>query len=453
MTHVRFSLDREIPVVSDVDVLVVGGGPAGIAAAVSAARQGCRVTLAEREFCLGGTATGGLVGPFMTCSDPQGKHQIIRGFFEEIIHRLVAVGGAMDPMSITKCDGHSSWHDKGHNNVTPFNTEALKLVAEEMCEEAGVSLLYGMQAMDVQKSADGKRLSGVVFLAKEGPVFVRAKAFVDGTGDGDVAALAGCPMMCGEEGTGEMQAGGLFFLMEGIDEEVFQKRYEQNGGTHAMRFCDIIEQAAQNGDYPIPRRRMGIYKSCDGTWWANITRIPHVDGTKSADLTHIAREGRKQIAAYMKFLHKYVPGAEKARLVASAAMPGVRETRRIRGAFVMQERSIVDGEMFDDRILILSNSRDTHAGLVGLYIPQDRNYSLPYRILLPQGVENLLAAGRNVSCDRPTLAAIRVMPPCFGMGQAAGIAASLVIETGASCADIHVDELQHRLLAQGAYLG
>ena len=448
----RFLMDRDIPVSADVDVLVVGGGPAGIAAAVSAARQGRSVLLAEREFCLGGTATGSLVGPFMTCTDPQGKQQIIRGFFLELVERLVKAGGAEDPMSITKCDGHSSWHEKGHNNVTPFNADVLKCVAEEMCLEAGVQLLYGVQAMDVQKSSDGARLTGVVFLAKEGPVFVRAKAVVDCTGDGDVATIAGCPMMCGEEGTGEMQAAGLFFRIEGIDEELFQKRFEK-GGTDAMRFTDIITRAAENGEYPIPRRRMGLYKSCDGTWCANITRIPDVDATKSADLTRIAVEGRKQMVAYMKFLHKYVPGAEHARLVSSAAMPGVRETRRIQGAFVMQEQSIVDGEMFPDRILILSNSRDTHVGLTGVYIPQDRNYSLPYRMLVPQGVDNLLAAGRNVSCDRHTLAAIRVMPPCFGMGQAAGIAAALAVETGATCAGIEVVELQKRLVQQGAFLG
>ncbi|MBR0459814.1 MAG: FAD-dependent oxidoreductase [Victivallales bacterium] len=445
-------MERDIPVISDVDILVVGGGPAGLAAAISAARQGRSVALAEREFCLGGTATGSLVGPFMTCSDPDGKQQIIRGFFEELVRRLVAAGGAEDPMSITKCDGHSSWHVKGHNNVTPFHSEILKVVAEEMCEEAGVQLLYGLQAMDVQKSADGARLTGVFFLAKEGPVFVRAKAFVDCTGDGDVAFFAGCPMMQGATDTGEMQAAGFFFEVEGIDEEVFQKRFEK-GGTDAMRYSDIIQRAADNGDYPIPRRRMGLYKSCDGTWRANITRIPDVDGTKSADLTRIVVEGRKQMTAYMKFLHKYVPGAEQTRLVRSASMPGVRETRRILGSFVMNEQSIINGEMFPDRILILSNSRDTHAGLIGCYIPQDRNYSLPYRILVPQGVDNLLAAGRNVSCDRPTLAAIRVMPPCFGMGEAAGVAVSLAIETGAACASIDVAELQKRLQAQGAYLG
>lgn len=451
MKTCRYMFDREVPVAAETDVLVVGGGPAGIAAAVCAARRGKQVLLAERAMCLGGTATGGLVGPFMTCSDPRGTRPLIRGFYEELVRRLVAAGGAIDPMTMGNCDAYSSWHGFGHRNLAPFNSETLKFVAEEMCLERGVRLLYGVQALDVCRSADGRRLDGVYFAAKEGVVFIGAKMVVDCTGDGDVAAFAGCPMFKGDERTGEMQAGGLFFLLDGIDEAVLQARKERLG-WESMRFEAEIAAAVANGEYPVPRRRLGLYKSCDGTWRANITRIPGVDGTRSEDLTKIAVEGRRQIAAVVKFLRKYVPGCEQVRLRESAAMPGVRETRRIHGDFVLEEQSLIDGEVFPDTVLVCSNSRDNHFGLVGKYIPAETNYTLPYRILLPRGADNLLAAGRDVSCSRPVLSAIRVMPPCFGMGQAAGNAAVLALEEGAPCAGIDTGELQKRLREENVVL-
>ena len=447
----RYVLERDVPVIAETEILVVGGGPAGIAAAVCAARRGRRVLLAERCLCLGGTATGGLVGPFMTCSDPEGTKQLIRGFFAELVQRLVAADGAIDPMTMANCDAHSSWHEFGHRNLTPFNSETLKLVAEELCLEAGVQLLYGVQAMDVRRSPDGRRLEGVYFAAKEGLVFVGAQAVVDCTGDGDVAALAGCPMLKGDEATGEMQAAGLFFLLEGIDEAAFQERKERLG-WESMRFETEIAAAVANGEYPIPRRRLGLYKSCDGTWRANVTRIPGVDGTRSEDLTRIAVEGRRQIAAAVRFLRRYVKGCERVRLRESAALPGVRETRRIHGDFVLGEQSLIDGEVFPDAILVCSNSRDNHFGLVGKYIPSARSYTLPYRILLPRNADNLLAAGRNVSCSRAVLSAIRVMPPCFGMGQAAGNAAVLALEANVPCSAIDTDELRKRLLAENVVL-
>lgn len=451
MKTISYKKECELQAYREVDVLVVGGGPAGISAAVCAGRRGVKVLLCERDMSLGGTATNGLVGPFMTCSDPKGERMLIRGFFEELVNRLIAVGGAIDPMSIANCDGYSSWHEFGHRNVTPFNSEALKFEAESMCLESGVELLYGVQGMDVILSKSGDRLDGVVFLGKEGLLFIAAKVVIDCTGDGDVAHLAGCPMMKGDETTGEMQAGSLFFVIDGVNEAALQARKDAKG-WQAMRFTDEINQAVEAGEYPIPRRRLGMYKSNDGTWRCNITRIPDVDGSTTAGQNKIMQVGRVQIAAILKFLRKYVRGCESIRLVSSATLPGIRETRRIRGSFVMEESSIVAGEMFPDRILILSNSRDAHIGLVGRYIPQEVVYSLPYRMLVPQGVGNLLAAGRNVSCDRSTLSAIRVMPPCFGLGQAAGNAAVLAVRDKCSCAEIDVAELQDWLRQENVVL-
>ena len=451
METVHFKLEQDIPVFAEEEILVVGGGAAGIAAAYCAARRGHRVMLAERSYCLGGTATSGLVGPFMTSSDPDGTRQIIRGFFRELVDRLIAAGGAMEPMNMKNCDAYSSWHLYGHHNLTPFNAETLKFEAESMCLEQGVRLLYGVQAVEVRKSSDGKKIDGVVFAAKEGYIYVRAKMVIDCTGDGDIATLAGCPMMKGEESDGEMQAAGLFFSVAGIDEKVFQERYKTLG-WESLRYEKEISEAVKNGEYPVPRRRLGLYKAEDDTWRANITRIPDVDGTKSDDLTKIMVEGRKQISAIMKFLRKYVKGCENIRLVKSAEFPGIRETRRIKGNFIMQGKSVHESEIFPDAILLLSNSVDFHKGLVGNYQPCKGIYSLPYRILLPSGVENLLAAGRCVSCDREVLAAIRVMPPCFGMGQAAGNAAALALDSGTVPAAIDTKELQDRLRSEGVVL-
>lgn len=451
MKTFHYHSDREIPVIAEPEILVVGGGPAGIAAAYCAARRGHQVLLAERSYCLGGTATSGLVGPFMTSSDPEGKKQIIRGFFRELVDRLIAAGGALEPMALENCDAHTSWHLHGHHNVTPFNAETLKFEAESMCLEQNVRLLFGVQAAETVKSADGKRIDGVVFAAKEGFVYVRAKMVIDCTGDGDIAFMAGCPMMKGDEKDGEMQAAGLFFSLEGIDEAVFQKRY-QTLGWESLRYEKEIAEAAANGEYPIPRRRLGLYKADDNTWRANITRIPDVDGTKSEDLTKIMVEGRKQIGAILKFLRKYVKGCENVRLLKTAEFPGIRETRRIKGEFIMQGKSVREAEIFPDAILLLSNSIDFHKGLIGDYRPCQTVYSLPYRMLVPQGADNLLAAGRCVSCDREVLAAIRVMPPCFGMGQAAGNAAVLALETGTIPAGIDTEELRRRLRSEDVVL-
>lgn len=451
MKNVKFDCPCEIPLIGEPEILVAGGGPAGIAAACCAARRGRRVLLVEREFCLGGTGTGGLVGPFMTSSDPEGKTQLIRGFFRELVDRLIAAGGALEPMSLENCDAHSSWHEFGHRNLTPFNPEVFKLVAEEMCLENGVELLYGAQAVAVIRSPDGERIRRVVLALKEGMAAVDPHMVIDCTGDGDIAAFAGCPMQKGDETTGEMQAAGLFFSLAGIDEARLQARKEALG-WESMRFEREIAEAAANGEYPIPRRRLGLYKADDDTWRANITRIPGVDGTRSVDLTRIAVEGRRQIGAILKFLRKYVKGCEEVRLLASAAVPGVRETRRIKGDFILREQSLIDGELFPDAILMLSNSRDNHFGLIGKYIPSTRSYTIPYRALVAPGLENLVVAGRCVSCDRAVLSAIRVMPPCFGMGQAAGNAAALALETATPCARIDVEELRRRLRAENVVL-
>ena len=395
METIHFTCEREIPLYAEPEILVVGGGAAGIAAAYCAARRGHSVLLADRSFCLGGTATSGLVGPFMTSSDPEGKRQIIRGFFRELVDRLIAAGGALEPMSLENCDSHTSWHLYGHHNVTPFNAETMKFEAEAMCLEQQVQLLYGVQAVEVRKKPDGKTIDGIVFAAKEGFIYIRAKQVIDCTGDGDIAFMAGCPMMKGDENDGEMQAAGLFFSLEGIDEAVFQQRSEKLG-WQSMRYEKEISEAAANGEYPIPRRRLGLYKADDHTWRANITRIPDVDGTRSGDLTKIMVEGRKQVQAILKFLRKYVKGCEKVRLIQSAEFPGIRETRRIKGDFIMQVKSVREGEIFPDAILLLSNSIDFHKGLVGDYRPGQTVYSLPYRLLLPSGADGLVIIYRKV---------------------------------------------------------
>lgn len=446
---------REIPVAHVCDVLVVGGGPAGIAASIAAARNGARTLLVEQYGALGGMGTVGLVGPFMTSFSADGKHQVIAGIFDELVRRMVALGGALHPSQVQPGSSHSGFIVRHHGNVTPFDPETLKYVAAEMVLEAGVELLLHTFAFDVltEKAARGVAVAGVVTASKSGARALRAKVVIDCTGDADVATLAGAPTDSGRPKDGKMQPMTLFFRVANVDGEQV-RRYVRQHPKEKSPFESIVAQGRAAGEWPdIPRERVGIYESSTpGEWRVNTSRLLDLDGTKAEDLTRGEVEGRRQVHALMSFLRRRVPGFAEARLVDTAAQVGVRETRRIVGDYVLTVEDICAGRRFPDTIALCAYGVDVHnpegPGQGRREDYETANvYEIPYRCLLPRGVEQLLVAGRCVSATHEAAGAIRVMPPCYATGQAAGTAAALAVRAGQPPRNVDVGELR-RLLAE-----
>lgn len=452
------SLDfqRTIPVAAEADVLVVGGGPAGIAAAIASARNGAKTLLVERHGYLGGNLTAGLVGPCMTSYSLDGEQQLIKGIFEELIVRMEAAGGAIHPSKIPAGSEYCGFITYGHDKVTPFDPEAVKLCAAEMCLEAGIDLLLHTFVADAIVEAGA--LAGVVVASKSGLEAIRASVVVDCSADGDVAARAGVAFEQGRTEDGLTQPMTLFFRVGNVD-DARVKTYVTAHPDDYRPFASLVKEARERGEFPVLRRGVGLYKTLeDGVWRINTTRLHQLDGTDVRDLTRAEIDGRRQVAALMRFFRAWLPGFEKSVLLDTAATIGVRETRRIVGEYTLTLDDLATGREFDDVVTLCGYPVDIHSptgdggGADGSY-PSANVYQIPFRSLVPLGVEQLLVAGRCLSATHEALGAVRVMPPAFATGQAAGTAAALSIAHGVAPRDVSVPLLQETLVRQGAYLG
>ena len=441
----------------DADVLVIGGGPAGVCAAIAAARHGARVVLAEQGGCLGGMATRGLVGPFMTCYDKRGETQIVRGLFEEIVGRLVAVGGAIHPSQVRAGTAFAAWHVAGHDHCTPFDPEALQFVLDDLCAEAGIRVLF--HADFLEPVMDGPRIVGADFATKGGIVRIGARVAIDATGDGDVAFRAGAPCELGDPARGgAMQPATTFFRIGGLPEaavEAVRAQYPEDG----LCFRTLVAKARAEGRWTLPRPHVNLYRGVrDGEWSVNVSRLGGVDATNPESLSAAETEGRRQVREILAFLRDYVPGARDVRLLSLPQTVGIRESRHVLGEYRLDRDDILEGRVPADSILLCSNSIDWHsggadaAGTVYVEVRDGDFYGVPYRCLVPRGAEGLLVAGRCVSASACAAAAIRVMPPCMAMGQAAGTAAALSCAAGASPRSLDPGRLVSALRADGAFL-
>ena len=457
MTDVeRISYTKDVPVAAETDVLVVGGGPAGIAAAVASGRTGAKTVLVERFGFLGGNATAGLVGPFMTSYSQDGKIQLIKGVFEELVERAEALGGAIHPREVEGGSEYAGFITYGHHRVTPFDPEAVKLVAAEMCLEAGVELRLHTFVVDTLVEHGG--VAGVLVASKSGLEAIRSKVTVDCSADADVAARAGVPFHQGREEDGLTQPMTLFFRVGNVDDAKVISYVNQM--NEYRPFTSIVKAARERGEFPIPREAIGVYRTPHpGIWRVNTTRLHQLDGTDVQDLTKAEIEGRRQVMFLMKFFREECPGFENAMLLDTAATIGVRETRRIVGAYTLTADDLASGREFDDVIALCGYPIDIHSptgtgGTMNKEAFECANvYQIPYGCLVPSGADRLLVAGRCVSASHEALGAIRVMPPAFAMGQAAGTAAALAVAEGVEPRNVPVEWLQETLVKSGAYLG
>ncbi|MFV0452507.1 MAG: FAD-dependent oxidoreductase [Propioniciclava sp.] len=439
-----------------VDVVVVGAGPAGIAAALAAARQGARTLLVERYGHVGGNLTAGLVGPCMTSFSLDGSTQLIQGIFDELVTALEQRGQAIHPSKVPAGSPYAGYISYGHDRVTPFEPEAMRLLATEKLAAAGVELLLHSTYLS-PLMADGA-VTGVVVANKSGIQSVAATVTLDCTADGDVAASAGAAVRQGRDGDRLTQPMTLFFRVGGVDDAAVDD-YVGRHPEDRRPFAGIVERARTAGTFTIPRRGIGLYRTLHrGVWRINTTRIQDVDGTDVDDLTRAEVEGQRQVSELMDFFRAHLPGFGAAVLVDIAATIGVRETRRIVGDYTLTLADLQSGRRFDDVIGLCGYPVDLHSptdagGGVREDLRTANAYQIPFRCLVPRDIDGLLVAGRCVSATHEALGAIRVMPPAFAMGEAAGVAAATAVRARIRPRDIDITDLQGRLRAAGAYLG
>lgn len=439
---------KSVPVRHDVDVLVAGGGPAGVAAAVVAARQGARVLLVEGGSCFGGSGTA--AGIAMYCSPTDGVNVTSAGFGSEFYDRLID-GNAMAP-GITR--------ENKYDRLMSYRIEDAKRIYDDVVSEAGVQFLFATRVIDAVRS--GSRISEAVCSGKSGLFAVRAKVFVDATGDGDLSAQAGAPFELGDA-DGSLQASSLPSVWANID----WARAIANGGgpwTHEKHLRKAFEAGVfTRFDPHLP----GLIPMSETTAMGNLGHVFGVDGTDEASLTRGFVEARRLYPEYTRYYHEYIPGFEKAELVASGALMGIRESRRILGDYVLNLEDFKARAHFDDEIGRFSYPVDFHSPTAdeaaakrmnemfrALRYKSGENYGIPYRTLLPRDVDNLLVAGRCISSDRYIQASVRVMPGCYITGQAAGMAAALSAQChGGTPRDLPAATLRDALRTRlGAYL-
>lgn len=445
---------REITVRKETDVLVIGGGPSGIMAALAAAEDGLNVMLIESRSFVGGNMTIGL--PILGFLGQKGN-QIIKGLPQKLIDRLKAVQASSEHRP---CPLHMS--------LTLVEPEAVKTVALQMLVESKVDVLFYAFCAGVVMEED--TLKGVIIESKAGREVVLAKTIIDCSGDADVAYRAGVPCEYGNE-QGGVQPPTLMFCLGGVDTEKLRTSVAEEPRTYLTDFIpaeyfgqnnqfvlvgmrNLIKQAQDAGLTLATERTILITGLRKGEVWVNMTRVSGVNGTDPGSLTHGEIEGRHQIQDIQRYLIEYVPGFENAYFLKTAPFLGIRETRRIQGQYTMTREDIMACQHFDDAIAVASYPLDIHhpqGGGCTLEWCGDC-YDIPYRSLIPQKIKNLIVAGRCISTTHEAMSAIRVMAPCMAMGEAAGRAAKMAVREGIQPADIDVKKLQQELLQSGAYL-
>jgi hypothetical protein len=432
---------QQLPVSHTPDVVVVGGGATGVAAAIAAARNGADTLLIEQRGYMGGMGTAALVPAF--CPYTDGEKPVIRGIGLDLLEKMKEAAG----------EGFLNQYKKLLDWV-PIDVETLKRVYDEAVLASGAKVLFHTVADQVL--LDGDRIGGLVISNKSGRSVVQAKLYIDASGDADLAALAGVPFQLGGE-QGELQPGTMCYVVTGADKVRFNQFLEETG-EHKQLEKTVIE-AQKNGDLPEGRKRIsGMAWISDSVVGFNFGHIFGVDGTKAESLTQAAVEGRRLIETQIRFLRKYVPGFEHIHLVHSGDQIGIRETRRIQGDYTLVVEDFLTMRTFEDDIARNSYFIDIHMANAGStmtikHLPKGESHGVPYRCMLPQGKSNLIVAGRSVSSDRPVQGSLRVMPNCFAMGEAAGTAAAMASSAGCGFREVPIRELQRKLIEQGAWLG
>ena len=420
-----------------IDVLVCGGGMAGTVAAIAAARTGADTLLIERWGFLGGSATAAAVGQFVGWETETGR-RVVRGIAEEIVDNLIAQGAS---------DGHSHFvMSTGHRmDQVRYDPEILKIVLDGLLTNASARVLFNAVVMSVARA--GRSIAEITVLTKAGPIALRPKVVIDASGDLDVLARAGAEFLALEEGE-TLQPATMMFRFGPIDYDVF----------NAVPVTEMQALAHRGADEGALARAALHQSRVTGTQdgWFNISRVS-VDATDPFDLSRAEIEGRRQAFSAAGFIRQNVPGCAAGRLVTLATQLGIRETRRIRGEYILTADDLRSGRRFSDVIASGAYPIDLHpatgAGLGFETLGADHSYQIPYRAIVPAGFDNVLIAGRGISATHEAHASTRVMPNTMAIGHAAGLSAAVIADGNIGAKEMPIERVQAKLRAANAYLG
>jgi hypothetical protein len=448
----------------DYDVMVIGGGNAGCAAALAAARHGARTLLVERYGFLGGTATASMVGPWMTFHS--GSKRIVGGIAQEIVERLQRMGGS---------PGHL--HDSSDYvpTITPFDPEVHKALLFELMRESNVDLLLHAYFLDAiaGRTNDGPvEVRGARFATVAGVREYHARLTIDSTADAYVAASAGVATQQGDA-RGRVQPASLMFRLSHVDlaktatyvrmhpDQMRTSLKAHERTAHALTavagLYELWHTAQNEGDVSIPRELVSFFITpYEDEVSVNMTRVTNIDPLDPDDLTRAEVESRMQVMQLLEFFRKRVPGFENCRLAATATQIGIRESRRIVGAYTLTREDVLEARRFDDAVARSAYPIDIHnpagSGTTTHRLPAGESYEIPYRCMVPASVERLLVAGRCISTTHEALASTRLTPTVMTLGQAAGTAAALANQRAVSLRNLDPRLLRETLVADGVML-
>lgn len=442
MTTVSYQIQKEIPIIAEADVLVIGGGPGGLGASVMAARTGASVILVERYGILGGMSAQGEVSPFMP------SHLAFKK--ENGEHTFTALDRPVLQEWIKKMHSYFPPALQEENSVEAKYFDIPKdissLAIEDLCLEAGVKIIYHHTLVDVKMDDDG-HITEAIFLSKSGFVAIRAKAFVDSTGDGDLAVLAGAPSEFGGE-SGYCQPMTSCFKIKGIATD----RIPANADLQ-QRYLD----AKAKGEIDCPRENLLIFRGINkDVKHFNTTRIVKKSAVNGVELSEAELEGHRQIKEIFRWFQKNIPGYENAQLASFANHVGIRESRRIRGLNYITKEDFMKASKFDDAIARCNYTIDIHnplgTGTEIIHMDCTDFYEIPFGCIVPQHVKNLTIGSRCISVDHAMHSSCRIMPTVVSIGQAAGVAAALSVKAGVDVCTLDGKEVRRKLVDLGAGL-
>lgn len=417
------------------DVIVVGSGSAGSSAAITAARLGARTLLVDRLGFMGGTSTAVLDTFYAFYTPATEPRRVVGGLGWEVVERLTAEGIAFERPNTY-----------GAGTGVTYDQEALKLLWEQLAEDASVDLLLHTWATGV-RVADG-RVEGIRIWNKGGERTFAADVIVDASGDADVCAMAGVPYD-NAQASGKVQSLSTLFKLANVD-------VGRAASVPKAELWALMGEAAASGEYALPRIEGSWHRTpFAGVVLIHMTRIPNVDATDPEQLTLAEVEGRRQVREYSRFLRDRVPGFEEAVVVATSPAIGVRESRRVHGDYQLTREDVLGARRFPDEIALCGapiEDHDAGGDTKWRYIGESGVYGIPYRTLLPSGIESLLVAGRCFSSTHDAHASARSMATCMAMGQAAGTAAALAVTALIAPRALDPQLLRERLRADGALL-